>query len=71
LVVRKRLCSLYDAAMAEKDFPTASFLKWFLDEQVEEEKSVGDLVAKLELIGDNRNGLFQLDHHAGKRAEEK
>ena len=69
--VSASICSLYDAAMAEKDFPTASFLKWFLDEQVEEEKSVGDLVAKLELIGDNRNGLFQLDHHAGKRAEEK
>jgi ferritin len=57
-----------DAATSEKDFPTLSFLKWFLDEQVEEEKSVGDVVAKLELVGDNRNGLFQIDKLAGKRA---
>jgi len=68
--VSAAICGLYDSAVAEKDYPTASFLKWFLDEQVEEEKSVGDLVVKLEMVGDNRNGLFQLDHHAGKRAAE-
>ncbi len=55
-------------ATADKDFSTLSFLKWFLDEQVEEEKSVGDVVAKLELVGDNRNGLYQIDKLAGKRA---
>jgi ferritin len=67
--VSASICALFELATAEKDYPTASFLKWFLDEQVEEEKNVGDIVAKLEMIGDNRNGLFQLDHHAGKRAE--
>jgi ferritin len=61
--------SLYELAAAEKDFATVSFLKWFIDEQVEEEKNVGDLVVKLEMVGDNRNGLFQLDHHAGKRGQ--
>lgn len=68
--VSSSICSLYELASAEKDFPTLSFLKWFLDEQVEEEKNVGEVVVKLELVGDNRNGLFQIDHHAGKRAEE-
>ncbi len=62
---------IYEMAAGEKDFATVSFLKWFLDEQVEEEKNVSEFVAKLELIGDNRNGLFQLDHHAGKRGEDK
>ena len=69
--VSAAICSLCDMAGTEKDFPTQSFLKWFLDEQVEEEKNVTEFVAKLEMIGDNRNGLFQLDHHAGKRGEEK
>ncbi len=69
--VSASICSICDLANAEKDFPTVSFLKWFLDEQVEEEKNVGDMLVKLEMVGDNRNGLFQLDHHAGKRAEEK
>ena len=69
--VSASILRIYELAGAEKDYPTMSFLKWFLDEQVEEEKNVGDYVAKLELIGENRNGLFHLDHHAGKRAEEK
>jgi ferritin len=63
------ILALYELAQSEKDFATASFLKWFLDEQVEEEKNVGDMLAKLELIGDNRNGLFHLDHQAAKRAK--
>ena len=57
-------------ALAGKDFATLSFLKWFLDEQVEEEKNVGEMVAKLELVGDNRNGLFHLDKLAAKRADD-
>ena len=69
--VSASICAIYELATAEKDYPTLSFLKWFLDEQVEEERNVADMLAKLELVGDNRNGLFQLDHHAGKRGEGK
>lgn len=68
--VSASILAIYELAGAEKDYSTQSFLKWFLDEQVEEEKSVGDMVATLELIGDNRNGLFHIDHRAAKRAEE-
>ena len=68
--VSAAICAIYELAAAEKDYPTQSFLKWFLDEQVEEEKNVGDYLVKLELIGDNRNGLFALDHEAGKRAKD-
>lgn len=59
---------LYELAMREKDFATLSFLKWFLDEQVEEEKTVSDMVARLQLIGENHNGLYHLDRLAAKRA---
>jgi len=69
--VSTAICGIYELALAEKDFATLSFLKWFLDEQVEEEKSVGDMVAKLELVGDNRNGLFHLDKLAGKRTDKE
>lgn len=68
--VSAAILGIYELASAEKDYPTMSFLKWFLDEQVEEEKTVTDMLDKLELIGDNRNGLFHLDHRAAKRAEE-
>jgi ferritin len=66
--VSAAICGIYEMALAEKDFATLSFLKWFLDEQVEEEKTVGEMVAKLELVGDNRNGLFHLDKLGAKRA---
>ena len=69
--VSAAICAIYELASAEKDYPTLSFLKWFLDEQVEEEKGVGELITKLELIGNNINGLFQIDHQAGSRAEQE
>ncbi len=69
--VSASIYAIYDLASGEKDFATLSFLKWFLDEQVEEEKNVSEMLAKLEMIGDNRNGLFHLDRHAGKRGNEK
>jgi ferritin len=59
---------LYELAAADKDFSTLAFLKWFLDEQVEEEKNVGDMVARLKLVGDNPTSLLQLDQFAARRA---
>ncbi len=69
--VSAAICAIYEQAAAEKDFPTLSFLKWFLDEQVEEERNVSEMLAKLELAGDNRGALYQLDQQAGRRAEQK
>jgi ferritin len=66
--VSAAICDIYELATVERDFATLSFLKWFLDEQVEEEKTVSEIVSKLELVGENRNGLYQIDKHAAKRA---
>ena len=67
--VSAAICAIYELATSEKDYATLSFLKWFLDEQVEEERNVSDILAKLELIGDNRGALYQIDKQAGRRAE--
>jgi len=67
--VSAAICAIYELATSEKDYATLSFLKWFLDEQVEEERNVGDVLAKLELVGDNRSALYQIDQQAGRRAE--
>jgi ferritin len=67
--VSASICAIYELAVAEKDYATLSFLKWFLDEQVEEERNVGDILAKLEMVGDNRSGLYQIDQHAARRTE--
>jgi ferritin len=58
---------LVDLANTTKDHATTSFLKWFVDEQVEEEASASDIVEKLKLIGDSKGSLYMLDKQLGKR----
>lgn len=58
---------LMDLAIEEKDYATQSFLKWLIDEQVEEEDSALAVVNQLKMIGDSVNGLFMLDHALGAR----
>jgi ferritin len=52
---------LVQLARQEGDYATDSFLKWFVDEQVEEEEIVDDVLQKLKLIGDFKPGLYLLD----------
>jgi ferritin len=59
--------NLVDLAVKEKDNTTNSFLKWFVDEQVEEEASADKIVQQLKLIKDSAGGLFILDKELGKR----
>ncbi|MFH1090275.1 MAG: ferritin [Pseudomonadota bacterium] len=59
--------SLVDMSREEKDHASDIFLQWFVTEQVEEEDSVGDVVLKLKLIGDEGNALFMMDKELGLR----
>jgi ferritin len=59
---------LVDAAIQSKDYPTNNFLQWFVGEQVEEEATVEEIINKLEMIGDNKGGLYMLDRELGARA---
>ena len=61
---------LVDLADEENDHATYSMLQWFVDEQVEEEDSAGEIVEKLEFVGDSANGLLSLDRHLGERSAE-
>lgn len=45
--------------LEEKDFNTHTFLQWFVNEQVEEEKSARIILDKLRLVG--KNNLYQFD----------
>lgn len=53
------------ASLAEKDhdYATRSFLNWFIDEQVEEERSMSDLLRLVDMAGDN---LLQLEAHLAR-----
>lgn len=58
---------LYKLAEEEKDYPTQVMLHWFIEEQVEEEKSASDVVEQLKRIGDDGVGLLLLDQKLGDR----
>jgi len=66
--VTKKINDLADIADAEKDRATRVFLHWFIEEQVEEEKSVGEVVETLKMIGDKGHALILLDRQLGQRA---
>lgn len=59
--------SLYELALKLNDHATKSHLQWFLDEQVEEEKSMEDIIALLERVGDESAGLLYLNDKLGNR----
>lgn len=52
---------LYDLAQDEGDHPARVMLEWFVEEQVEEEKTFGDLLDQLERIDGAAAGLMVLD----------
>jgi len=61
---------LYKLALEADDYPTQSFLKWFIDEQVEEEKIMNDAIGLIELAGDNPSALLTLNHQFSQRGGE-
>jgi ferritin len=67
--VTARINTIYAAALKENDYASQVFLQWFINEQVEEEKSAVQIVDALTKIGESTNGLFALDHRLGKRGE--
>lgn len=52
----------------ENDFATQSMLKWFIDEQVEEEETAQGIIDDLKMIGDNGYGLYMLDKELASRS---
>ena len=59
--------SLYKLAVDSNDYPTQSLLQWFVDEQVEEEKSVGDALEMVKMAGDNPSALLMLNEKLSQR----
>ncbi|MBR1424069.1 ferritin [bacterium] len=65
--VTSRINAVYDVAEEVKDRAAMLFLNWYVKEQVEEESSVGDVLSRLEMIGDDKQGLLALDKELATR----
>lgn len=54
-------------AKEENDYATESMLKWFVDEQVEEEATASQYIDALKMINDNGFGIYTLDRELKNR----
>lgn len=61
------LNNLSDQALKEKDHATYNLLQWFVNEQVEEEATVGGIISKLKMVKDDGYGLLMIDNELGGR----
>lgn len=61
LKVSNSINELVHQALAEKDYATHNFLQWYVTEQMEEERVARTLNEKLEMIGEDKSGLYLFD----------
>jgi len=66
-IVTQSIHKLMDTAIELKDYATQSMLKWFVDEQVEEEDTARKIIEKLKRIDNSLVGLYALDKELGGR----
>lgn len=65
--VSRQIDALYETAFTEKAFAAVAELQWFLTEQVEEEKTAREIVAKFQMVGNDPASLLDLDRELGAR----
>jgi len=65
--VTQQINDLYEVAERVKDHASKNLLLWFLNEQMEEEKTVRDMLDRLRLAGNDPASLLVLDREAGTR----
>ena len=68
--VSKQIDALYELAFNEKMFAAMAELQWFVTEQVEEEKTMREIVAKIKMVGHDPSSLLDLDRELGSRQPE-
>lgn len=61
---------LVATAESAGDLHSRPLLDWFLDEQIEEEATVGEIVSHLELVGKDGSGLLRIDDRLATEAGE-
>src|SRR5262249_51147019 len=66
--VTVQINSLYELCFSEKAFAEMTELQWFLTEQVEEEKTAREIVAKFRLVKNDPAAVLDMDRELGSRA---
>lgn len=64
-IVTKAIHHIVEITQKEKDYSTHTFLDWFVNEQVEEEKKFETILQKFELIGRDKLAIHEIDKILG------
>ncbi len=59
--VSQSINDLVHICLEEKDYATHNFLQWYVAEQIEEEALARTVLDKINLIGDDKGGLYLFD----------
>lgn len=62
IFVSQSINDLVHIALEEKDYATHNFLQWYVAEQIEEEAQARTILDKINLIGDDKGGLYLFDN---------
>lgn len=62
---------LYEITMNSKDYTTGNFLQWYINEQIEEERTMHGILDKMKLAGNEAGGLFHIDKELSALAAAK
>lgn len=60
--VSESINNLVDISLQQKDYATHNFLQWYVSEQIEEEALARNILDKINLIGDDKGGLYLFDN---------
>jgi ferritin len=69
--ISESINTLYAVCTLEKDFTTANFLQWYINEQIEEERTVRNILDQIKLTGTEKGGLFMMDKEFAAMATAK
>ncbi len=61
IFVSESINDLVHITLGEKDYATHNFLQWYVAEQIEEEAQAKNILDKINLIGDDKGGLYLFD----------
>ncbi|MEA2042108.1 MAG: ferritin [Bacteroidota bacterium] len=66
--ISQKINNLVGICLKENDFTTQNFLQWYVQEQIEEESLFGELLDKLELLGEHPGKMYMFDNELDKAA---
>jgi len=70
LNVTDSINNVVDLCLKEKDYTTHNFMQWYVAEQLEEEALARTILDKLNMIGNDKGGLYMFDRDLDQMVKE-